>query len=378
MEENTHLGSLISNLENDKLANDANAKEVLADKEILSRILKGTMREFDTTELDAVKNSIAPEVAISDVMVNPGVSNKEKVKQDSTEDKVNGEGTIYYDLRTYVNLPNNDIKILINVEAQKSNNPGYNIETRAIWYCNRMLSSQLDVEFTNKTDDPKKYANIKKVYSIWIVINPPQYLSGTIKRYYINSETVFEEKIKRGNWSYKPYYDLMEAVIIYLYPLDKPPANDSENELIGMLTTLFQIEEISAEEKKKKLQENYHLKMTNKIEKAVNQMCNYSEAIEEVKEAKAIAKVTARLTAQVTEKVTAQVTEKITAQVTEKVTAQVTEKVTEKVTAQVTEKKDKETVINMLKEGLGIDMISRVTKLTYDQVTNIGKRAMLL
>ena len=80
MEENTHLGSLISNLENDKLANDANAKEVLADKEILSRILKGTMREFDTTELDAVKNSIAPEVAISDVMVNPGVSNKEKVK----------------------------------------------------------------------------------------------------------------------------------------------------------------------------------------------------------------------------------------------------------------------------------------------------------
>lgn len=79
-------------------------------------------------------------------------------------------------------------------------------------------------------------------------------------------------------------------------------------------------------------------------------MCNYSEAIEEVKEAKAIAKVTARLTAQVTEKVT----------------------------AQVTEKKDKETVINMLKEGLGIDMISRVTKLTYDQVTNIGKRAMLL
>ena len=103
-------------------------------------------------------------------------------------------------------------------------------------------------------------------------------------------------------------------------------------------------------------------------------MCNYSEAIEEVKEAKAIAKVTARLTAQVTEKVTAQVTEKITAQVTEKVTAQVTEKVT----AQVTEKKDKETVINMLKEGLGIDMISRVTKLTYDQVTNIGKRAMLL
>lgn len=115
-------------------------------------------------------------------------------------------------------------------------------------------------------------------------------------------------------------------------------------------------------------------------------MCNYSEAIEEVKEAKAIAKINSIFTAQITEKIIAQVTEnvisqltgKITTQVTEKVTAQVTEKVTEKVTAQVTEKKDKETVINMLKEGLTLDVISRVTKLTYDQVADIGKKAMLL
>ena len=32
----------------------------------------------------------------------------------------------------------------------------------------------------------------------------------------------------------------------------------------------------------------------------------------------------------------------------------------------------------MLKEGLTLDVISRVTKLTYDQVADIGKKAMLL
>ena len=52
--------------------------------------------------------------------------------------------------------------------------------------------SQLDVEFTNKTDDPKKYDNIKKVYSIWIVINPPQYLAGTIKKKGIAKKAVNE------------------------------------------------------------------------------------------------------------------------------------------------------------------------------------------
>ena len=111
-------------------------------------------------------------------------------------------------------------------------------------------------------------------------------------------------------------------------------------------------------------------------------MCNYSEAIEEVKEAKAIAKINSIFTAQITEKIIAQVTENVISQLTGKITTQVTEKVTaqvtEKVTAQVTEKKDKETVINMLKEGLTLDVISRVTKLTYDQVADIGKKAMLL
>lgn len=37
-----------------------------------------------------------------------------------------------------------------------------------------------------------------------------------------------------------------------------------------------------------------------------------------------------------------------------------------------------ENVIGMIKEGLGIDLIARVSRLTVDQVTAIGKQASLL
>ena len=49
----------------------------------------------------------------------------------------------------------------MNVEAQKDYHPGYDLVTRGIFYVARMISAQMDVEFT--ADD---YDGIKKVYSI--------------------------------------------------------------------------------------------------------------------------------------------------------------------------------------------------------------------
>lgn len=38
----------------------------------------------------------------------------------------------------------------------------------------------------------------------------------------------------------------------------------------------------------------------------------------------------------------------------------------------------KNTIIEMIKEGLGIDLIARVTRVTIEQVTTIGKQVALL
>lgn len=70
-------------------------------------------------------------------------------------------------------------------------------------------------------------------------------------------------------------YDLLSAVMINL------GGNKmiSENKLIDMLTTLLS-SDITKEEKKQKLHEDYHIPMTIEFEQEVDEMCNLSGYIE--------------------------------------------------------------------------------------------------
>ncbi len=100
------------------------------------------------------------------------------------------EGTVTFDIRFDVNYPKGKetIKLLIGIEAQKKYNPGYDIVTRGIFYGARMISSQLETEFHNSD-----YDNVKKVYSIWICMNVPQYAENTITAYEIKKRNIVGE-----------------------------------------------------------------------------------------------------------------------------------------------------------------------------------------
>lgn len=52
------------------------------------------------------------------------------------------------------------------------------IVKRNLYYCCRLVSSQYGTEFTNS-----HYEKIKKVYSIFICMNPPNYRKNTINQY---------------------------------------------------------------------------------------------------------------------------------------------------------------------------------------------------
>lgn len=54
-----------------------------------------------------------------------------------------------------------------NLEAQHKDNPGYPLVSRAIYYCSRLLSKQMNAPDGFQHFD---YDKIKKVYSIWICI----------------------------------------------------------------------------------------------------------------------------------------------------------------------------------------------------------------
>ena len=60
-------------------------------------------------------------------------------------------------------------KIYINLEAQKSFYPGYDLTTRGMIHLARMISQQMDVEYT-----PRNYGGVKKVYSIFVCLDVPE------------------------------------------------------------------------------------------------------------------------------------------------------------------------------------------------------------
>ena len=85
----THLSQTID-ITNDSARYDTSVKEMLADKQVLARILKYSLTEFQDDKIeDIIKNMDMP--MISQVRMEPGQTNLNKVETTSEEDTVPGE-----------------------------------------------------------------------------------------------------------------------------------------------------------------------------------------------------------------------------------------------------------------------------------------------
>ena len=270
MKKKTYISQMIE-LSDNRAKYDAEVKKILADKTILAWIIKYSTKEFRDYTIEELRNCIEGAPEISNIAVRPGCT-PEAITGSQTEDKVPGEGEITYDIRfSIVTKDAEHVKIIINVEAQKNYYPGYDLVTRAIFYCARMLSAQLDTEFT-----PRNYNDIKKVYSIWICMQVPDYAAYTITRYKVIPQSEY------GHVKKESRYDLLEAVMICL---GKDEDVKKGNLLHGMLQTLLS-EQLSPREKENILEEEYGIETTVEMEGGLQQMCTLSGLIEE----KAIAK----------------------------------------------------------------------------------------
>lgn len=255
-----------------KAAYDAACKRLLANKVILAWIMKSCLEEYRDFEVDEIaKKYIEGFPQITKVAVNPDEEIKqysEQIKGAKTEDSTIKEGTITYDIRFYALVPQSEelVGLIINVEAQNNFYPGYPIVKRGIYYCSRMISSQYGVEFTDA-----HYERIKKVYSIWICANPPKYRENTITRYVIQEENLVGNIAER-----KENYDVFTVVMICL-------GHDGDDRYTGILKLLDVLlsSEKEPEEKKKILQNDFHIKMTKILESEVQAVCNLSKGVEE-------------------------------------------------------------------------------------------------
>lgn len=250
----------------DNLKYDTNAKRILANKQVLARILKKTVSELRDMSFPEIMKCIEGEPEISTVPVHPGLTNSPTITGMQNEDNIPFEGIVYYDIRFYVKVPqdNKIVKIIVNVEAQKSFYPGYHLETRGIVYGARLISAQLDTEFV-----APYYDQLKKVYSIWICFDSSKEQANAISEYKITKHDIIP-----GIRDNQKAYDKLSVVLITLNSAIK-----SDDQFIAMLNCLF--DEDNRVQKKDLLSSQYGYEITDDFGKELDIMCNLSEALVE-------------------------------------------------------------------------------------------------
>lgn len=250
-----------------KIQYDEQCKKVLGDKNVLSWILQRTVREYAGMNREEIMKCIEGEPEIGSRRVNPGETNASQITGMANEDKVNEEGTIFYDIRFFAWIPKSreKIRLIISVEAQKKYHTGYSLTTRGVFYGARMISAQLGTEF-----EIPEYDKIKKVYSIWICMNAPQYIGNAISEYKLEKTDLIP-----GIPDRRKEYDKLSVVMVCLNT-----KKETEDQFLGMLQTLFNTE-LAEKEKKERLEQEYEIQMENGFGKELSLMCNLSDTVEE-------------------------------------------------------------------------------------------------
>ena len=259
----TYISKTLSALGDGVEKVDEKIKALLADKQILARILKYSVEEFKEYDILEIINRIE-EVEILEVPVDAGLSHKSKnefgkISGSNTEDNVPGEGVIYYDIRFNVTKGKKRIKVLINIEAQATTSVsrlGYHIENRMTYYLSRMISAQKEQEFFGSD-----YDKIKEVISIWICMDARKNEDSIIE-YQLRPEVKFGENI------HPEEINLLKGILIKIR--GGKNMTQSKNKLIEMLE--YVIADHSVEEKKNYLKNECGVEMTKELERKVEAM----------------------------------------------------------------------------------------------------------
>ncbi len=238
---------------------DGYARNLLSYKELIAVILKAVGHEFREMSIEEIKDSIDADPEIETGRIVGG----------GEEELFPWGAIVRYDIKFTVHIKNyGNLKLYVNLEAQKSYYPGYDLVTRGVCYAATLLSGQLEKEI-----ESGDYDQLKKVYSIWICMNAPEKDANTVTEYRILPKDVYGRLGEYGR------YDLVSVIMIRL-PNHEPEeaAQEPVEKMLAALYTIFKAQK-APEEKCKELKYRYGIQVSTEFEKEVTTMCNFSEAI---------------------------------------------------------------------------------------------------
>ena len=142
--------------EKDKKVDDSRFKSLVHDSHVLTWFIRSNVDEFKNSSIEEIRSCL-------DI----GSNGRTVIGRETEIISPNSRKAIpdtIFELR----LPGSDdrVALLINIEGQNNPNPGYPLEKRVEFYASGFVFSQRGIYFKNKD-----YGNLRKVYSIWYILN---------------------------------------------------------------------------------------------------------------------------------------------------------------------------------------------------------------
>lgn len=271
-------------INNEKSYLDAGCKALLGCTAVAAFIVKNCIPEFHNMSLEEIqeyiiykkaKSQMTPE-ELAEIQANNTSPVEigchivddlpDKLNEKNVESKSTNEGTIYYDVLFDIGMPGGKSppsRVIVDIEAQNHFNPGYSMLKRGSFYCCRMISAQKETVFRNSD-----YNKLQKVYSIWLCIAPDEKVRGVCNTY-----SMSETCLAKEHHFPKKQYDNFCIIIACLQ--DKQSANN----MVRFFSSVFD-NDMPVEEKLD-LARECGLQVTADVKEGINQMCNYSDYVEQ-------------------------------------------------------------------------------------------------
>lgn len=271
-------------INNEKSYLDAGCKALLGCTAVAAFIVKNCIPEFHDMSLEEIQEYIIYKKAKSQItpeeLAEIQASNTspveigchivddlpDKLNEKNVESKSTNEGTIYYDVLFDIGMPGGESppsRVIVDIEAQNHFNPGYSMLKRGSFYCSRMISAQKETVFRNSD-----YNKLQKVYSIWLCIAPDEKIRGVCNTY-----SMRETCLAKEHHFPKKQYDNFCIIIACLQ--DKQSANN----MVRFFSSVFDND--MPVEAKLDLARECGLQVTADVREGLNQMCNYSDFVEQ-------------------------------------------------------------------------------------------------
>ena len=232
-------------------------KIVLANRMLLAITMKECLNEFKHIDVSTIYHEYIEAHILSDELVHL------KIVGSNTE-KINHGKKTTFDVLFFSKLPNSNHKIgiIINAEAQSIHNISYDVLNRAHYYNARNISSQYKTLW-----EENNYDELRKVVSIWFVLDAPKYKQGCLNRYIMKEEHIVGNVCENQN-----NIDKNEIIMVYL------SQTKADNDFIQIMSDIKN-KNVDFEELKIKLANKYGITVDNQMIVEVDQMCNYGSYV---------------------------------------------------------------------------------------------------